>query len=54
MISEDTTIVDIGILRRAKQVGLIDRLKPRLKALQPNGIYIRQQLIDAVLKDVGE
>jgi len=44
----------VGLLRRAKQAGLIKRLRPQLEKLQANGIYIRQELIDAVLKEVGE
>jgi predicted nucleic acid-binding protein len=44
----------VGLLRRAKRMGLIPLLRPQLEALQANGIYIRQALIDAVLKDVGE
>lgn len=44
----------VGLLRRAKRKGLIDQLRPQLEALQANGVYIRQELIDAVLKDVGE
>ena len=44
----------VGVLRRAKQAGLIDKLRPYLNALVENSIYIRQKLIDAVLKDVGE
>lgn len=44
----------VGLLRRAKQRGLIEQLRPYLEALKNNGIYIRQELIDAVLKDVGE
>ncbi len=44
----------IGLLRRAKRRGLIDLLRPQVEALQVHGIFIRQALIDAVLKDVGE
>jgi predicted nucleic acid-binding protein len=44
----------LGLLRRAKQVGLIEALRPHLKALQASGIYIRPALIEAVLKSVGE
>jgi predicted nucleic acid-binding protein len=44
----------LGVLRRAKQAGLLDTLRPLLEALQAGGIYIRQELIDAVLKSVGE
>jgi predicted nucleic acid-binding protein len=44
----------VGLLRRAKKAGWISELRPQLEALQRNGIYIRQKLIDAVLQDVGE
>lgn len=44
----------VGLLRQAKRMGLIDRLRPQLEAVQAQGIYFRQALIDAVLKDVGE
>ena len=44
----------IGLLLRAKRRGLIDKLKPHLDALVENGIYIRRELIDAVLEDAGE
>ena len=44
----------LGILRRAKKAGLIAAIKPYTVQLQKNGIYIRQSLIDAVLRDVGE
>ena len=44
----------LGILRRAKKAGLIGEIKPNLMQLQDSGIYIRQNLIDAVLRDVGE
>ncbi len=43
-----------GLLRRAKEAGLIDRLRPQLEALQANGIWIRRELIDAVLREAGE
>ncbi len=44
----------VGLLRRAKQAGLIERLRPQLEALKANGIHIRQELVDAVLREVGE
>ena len=47
-------IGSIGLLLRAKRMGLIDKIKPHIEALIKNGIYIRQQLIDAVLKEAGE
>jgi predicted nucleic acid-binding protein len=39
---------------RAKRRGLIEAIKPHIDALIENGIYIRRELIDAVLKDAGE
>jgi predicted nucleic acid-binding protein len=44
----------VGLLGRAKKMGWIPQLRPHLEALQRNGIYIRQELIEAVLADVGE
>jgi uncharacterized protein len=44
----------LGILRKAKKAGLIEAIKPYTIQLQNNGIYMRQNLIDAVLRDVGE
>jgi predicted nucleic acid-binding protein len=44
----------VALLGQAKNAGLIERLKPCLDALVLNGIYIRQKLIDAALKEVGE
>jgi hypothetical protein len=44
----------IGLLRRAKKSGWIPNLRSQLEALQNEGIYIRQKLIDAVLSEAGE
>ncbi len=44
----------VALLGQAKNAGLIERLKPCLDALVTNGIYIRQELIDAALREVGE
>ena len=44
----------IGLLLRAKRMRLIEKIKPLVEALIQNGIYIRQQLIDAVLHEAGE
>ncbi|XOF33920.1 MAG: DUF3368 domain-containing protein [Candidatus Electrothrix sp. YB6] len=44
----------LGLLLRAKRRGLLDSIRLRLEALVENGIYIRQELIDAVLKEAGE
>lgn len=44
----------IGLLLRAKRRGLVETIRPHIDALVENGIYIRKELIDAVLKDAGE
>jgi predicted nucleic acid-binding protein len=44
----------IGILLRAKRRVLIENIRPHINALVESGIYIRRELIDAVLKDTGE
>lgn len=44
----------LGILRRAKRFGYLTTIKPLIAELQANGIYIRQTLLDALLRDVGE
>ena len=44
----------LGLLRRAKQAGLIEALRPQIDALQANNIFIHQTLIDRILDDVGE
>lgn len=44
----------IGLLLRAKRQGLLHHIKPHIDALVENGIYIRRELIDAVLKKAGE
>lgn len=44
----------LGLLRRAKQAGFIDTLRPQIEALQANNIFIHQKLIDTILKDSGE
>jgi predicted nucleic acid-binding protein len=43
----------VALLAAAKRAGLIEKLKPQLEALVANNIYLRQELIDAVLRDVG-
>jgi len=44
----------VGLLRRARQCGMIDRLRPHLDALQASGVYVSQALTEAVLREVGE
>ena len=44
----------LGILRRAKNLGLIDKVKPYIERLEASGIYIHINVIKAVLSDLGE
>lgn len=44
----------LGVLIKAKQKGYIDELKPILKRMVENGIYISNNLIELCLKQVGE
>lgn len=44
----------IGLLLRAKRRGLIEKIRPHIDALVENGIYIRRELIEAVLKAAEE
>lgn len=44
----------LGILRRAKNIGLLTAIQPLVAQLQASGIFMRQSLVDAVLRDVGE
>jgi hypothetical protein len=44
----------VGLLRKAKRAGLVPIIRPLIEELQNNGIYLRRELIEAVLRDVGE
>jgi predicted nucleic acid-binding protein len=44
----------VGLLLRAKKRGLLESIKPHLDALMGTGIYIRKELVEAVLKEAGE
>jgi predicted nucleic acid-binding protein len=44
----------VALLGRAKREGLVDKLQPLLELLVNSGIYIRQELVDAALKEAGE
>jgi hypothetical protein len=44
----------VALLARAKRAGMIQTLRPVLEALQAQGVYIRKELIDAALREVGE
>ena len=44
----------VGVLLRAKRMGLIQAIKPYLEDLVKKGIYLRQELVDAVLAEANE
>jgi len=44
----------IGILLKAKQIGLIPNLKHEIEGLQKIGFSISQMVVDEVLKIAGE
>ena len=44
----------VGLLLRAKRAGLLVRLRPSLELLQTNHIYVRPELLEAALREVGE
>lgn len=44
----------IALLGQAKRQGLLPKLKPALDSLLANHIFIRQDLIDAALREAGE
>lgn len=44
----------VGILLKAKQLGLIPVIRPDLETLRNQGFSISQPVIDAVLKQAGE
>ena len=44
----------LGVLIMAKKQGFISEVRTHLESLQLNGIFIKQTLMDSVLKKVGE
>ncbi|MFZ5569136.1 MAG: DUF3368 domain-containing protein [Thermodesulfobacteriota bacterium] len=44
----------LGLLLRAKRHGMLQKIKPAIDALIENAVYIRQELITAILEDAGE
>ena len=44
----------VGILLKAKQVGLLPALRPHLEQLHQQGFRLSQTVIDAVLQQAGE
>lgn len=44
----------LGILLKAKQIGLLDQVKPEIEKLQTTSFRLSQTVIDAVLKQANE
>jgi predicted nucleic acid-binding protein len=47
-------IAQVGILLKAKQVGLVPLLRPELKELQQQGFSLSQTVMDSALRQAGE
>ena len=43
-----------GILLKAKEVGILERIRPDGERLRSQGFSISQPVVDAVLKQAGE
>ena len=44
----------VALLGQAKREGIVSKIKPCLDALVAQGIFIRQELMDAALNEAGE
>jgi predicted nucleic acid-binding protein len=44
----------VGILLKAKQVGLLPQIRPEVERLRRQGFSISQRVVDAVLQQAGE
>jgi len=44
----------LGVLRNAKRAGLIGRVSPLIEQMEQAGIYVAANLVDVILRDVGE
>ena len=44
----------VGILLKAKQVGLLSQIRPDVERLRVRGFSISQRVVDAVLRQAGE
>jgi uncharacterized protein len=44
----------LGILLKAKQIGLLDAIRPEIEKLQQQSFSMSQDVIDAVLKEANE
>ena len=49
-----TIIGTLGIVGRAKAMGLIDRAEPMIQRLRDTGLYASDELIRRLLREVGE
>lgn len=49
-----TIIGTLGIVGRAKVRGLIERAEPVIRRLQESGLYVSEDLVQKLLREVGE
>jgi len=44
----------LGLLLRSKKGGLIPKIRPLIENILKGGIYIRQNIVDGILREAGE
>jgi predicted nucleic acid-binding protein len=44
----------LGLLRKAKQVGIVDRVRPIIEKMRSEGVWYSESLVNTVLKSIGE
>jgi predicted nucleic acid-binding protein len=44
----------LGVVGRARTAGLIPTAAPVIKALRDNGLYVRDDVVEEILRQVGE
>ncbi|MGE0085536.1 MAG: DUF3368 domain-containing protein [Desulfococcaceae bacterium] len=53
-VSGLTVIGTLGLLLRAKRLGLIDQIKPLTENILKAGIYIHREIVKGILQEAGE
>jgi hypothetical protein len=44
----------LGLLRKAKQVGIVDHVRPIIEKMRAEGVWYSESLVNTVLKSIGE
>jgi predicted nucleic acid-binding protein len=53
-IQELNVIGTLGLLLKAKKKGLLSSIKPLILNIRDNGIWIKDEIVNGILKDAGE